>query len=152
MNNRKIIILDLIEIGLIAALYVMRYLAGEELFKHMIGGKRMNGYENTVPDKGEELKKLSRIAAAIRLFTITGGIGAILFFYGIHMPENIILQILIELATLVSTATTVAGIIFCASNVRYYMEHRVDGMYLIEYTIIIFIVACVLGAGIALHM
>lgn len=112
----------------------------------------MKGYENTLTDKGEELRKLSRIAAAIRMFTISGFIGAILFFRGIHMPENIILQILIELATLVSTATTVAGIIFCESNVRYYVERRVDGMYLIEYTIIIFIAACVLGAGIALHM
>ena len=112
----------------------------------------MDGYENIVRDKGENLKKLSRIAAAIRLFTILGFIGAIFFFRGIHMPENIILQIFIELATLVSTAMTVAGIIFCASNVRYYMEHRVDGMYLIEYSIIIFVAACVFGAGIALHM
>ena len=40
MNNREIIILDLIEIDLIAALYVVRYLAGEELFKNMIGGKK----------------------------------------------------------------------------------------------------------------
>lgn len=117
----------------------------------MNGNKRVR---NQASEDGmeEDLKKISRIAIAIRAVIIAGVLGSVFCFREMHMPGNTIYQMLIWLAILVSTSMTIAGIIFCASNIRFYLEHKIDGMYLIEYTIVVFIAACVLGAGIALNI
>ena len=117
----------------------------------MSGNKRVR---NQVPEgvMEEDLKKMSRIAIAIRAVIIAGVLGSAFYFRGMHMPGNTIYQMLIWLAILVSTSMTIAGTVFCASNVRFYLEHKIDGMYLIEYTIVVFIAACVLGVGIALNI